>query len=123
MKSLFESIGGEQALRQAVDIFYGKVLDDTRINHFFDDADMDHVVTHQKRFLEYAFGGRPYSGRGLREAHKELVDKYGLTDKHFSAVIDNLSVTLYEMNLAPDQVVSALEIAESVREEVLGRAQ
>jgi len=34
--SLFAEIGGEGAVNAAVDIFYGKVLKDDRIKHFFD---------------------------------------------------------------------------------------
>ena len=41
MSSLFEKLGGRDAVNAAVDIFYKKVLSDDRINGFFKDIDMD----------------------------------------------------------------------------------
>jgi truncated hemoglobin YjbI len=38
--SLFARLGGEGALCAAVDVFYGKVLADSRIAHFFQGVDM-----------------------------------------------------------------------------------
>jgi len=35
-KSLYERIGGEDAVNAAVDVFYRKVLADDRINKFFE---------------------------------------------------------------------------------------
>jgi hemoglobin len=39
--SLYSEIGGDAAVSVAVDIFYRKVLQDERINRFFDDVDME----------------------------------------------------------------------------------
>lgn len=39
-RSLFERIGGMNAVDAAVDIFYTKVLADESINHFFLNTDM-----------------------------------------------------------------------------------
>ena len=41
MSSLFEKIGGRDAVNAAVDLFYKKVLADDRINGFFEGIDMD----------------------------------------------------------------------------------
>ena len=57
MQTLFERIGGKAAVDLAVDKFYDKVLADTRIQHFFDNMDMDKQREHQRAFLTYAFGG------------------------------------------------------------------
>ena len=56
-ESLFEQIGGAPAVEAAVDIFYKKVLADTRVNHFFETVDMDKQRFKQKAFLTFAFGG------------------------------------------------------------------
>ena len=39
--TLYEQIGGEVAVNAAVDIFYRRVLNDYRINRFFDNVDME----------------------------------------------------------------------------------
>ncbi len=98
MSTLFERLGGEAALDAAVDKFYGKVLADDRIKHFFEGVDMERQAGHQKRFLTFAFGGAPnYPGRSMRETHKKFVAEMGLTDTPFDAVMENLGATLTEM--------------------------
>lgn len=122
MNTLYERLGGEPAIDAAVDLFYDKVLADERINHFFTNSDMARQRGHQKLFLTYAFGGMPgYSGRSMREAHAPLVEKLGLNDDHFDAVMENLGAALMELKVADELIGEAAAIAESVRDDVLGR--
>ena len=122
MSSLYERLGGAAAVDAAVDLFYTKVLADDRIKHFFDGVDMKRQAGHQKAFLTYAFGGSPnYSGKNMREGHKHLVEKMGLNDSHFDAVMKNLGATLTELGVAPDLIQEAAGIAESTRNDVLNR--
>jgi len=120
MTSLYERIGGEAAVNAAVDLFYDKVLVDERIKHFFINTDMTRQRQHQKMFLTSAFGGLPnYPGKGMRAAHASLVEKLGLNDSHFDAVMDNLGAALTELNVPAELIAEAATIAESVRNDVL----
>jgi len=120
-KSLYDQIGGEAAVDAAVDIFYRKVLADDRINQFFEGVDMDRQAAKQKAFLTLAFGGpNSYSGKDMRDGHAHLVKK-GLNDSHFDAVMENLGATLKELNVPDDLIAKAAAIAESTRNDVLGR--
>ena len=122
MESLYERIGGAAAVDAAVDKFYEKVLADDRIKHFFEGVDMNKQSGHQKLFLTYAFGGAPnYPGKSMRDAHKHLVDKMGLTDVHFDAVIEHLGATLTELGVADDLIAEVAAIGESTRNDVLNR--
>ena len=122
MSTLFEKIGGEEAMDVAVDKFYEKVLADERIKHFFVDTDVEKLRGHQKRFLTYAFGGSSsYPGRAMRAAHSDLVENMGLTDSHFDAVVENLAGTLQELGVADELIAEAGAVAESVRDDVLNR--
>lgn len=56
-ESLFERLGGQNAVNTAVDIFYRKMLMDDRVNYFFDDVDMEQQILKQKGFLTMVFGG------------------------------------------------------------------
>ncbi len=122
MSSLYERIGGEPAVEAAVDLFYDKVLADGRIRHFFEGVDMARQRQHQKMFLTYAFGGMSaYPGAGMRKAHGHLVEKYGLNDGHFDAVMENLGAALVELQVPAELIAEAAAIAESVRADVLGK--
>ncbi len=119
--SLYERIGGDGAVNAAVDIFYRKVLADDRISKFFEGVDMDSQAAKQKAFLTMAFGGpNNYSGEDMRKGHAHLV-KNGLNDSHFDAVMENLAATLTELNVPDDLISEAAAIAESTRNDVLGK--
>lgn len=120
-ESLYDRIGGEAAVDAAVDLFYRKVLADDRINQFFETVDMDRQRAKQKAFLTFAFGGPAnYSGKDMREGHAHLVAR-GLNDSHFDAVMENLGATLKELGVADELIGEAAAIAESTRNDVLGR--
>lgn len=119
--SLYEQIGGEVAVNAAVDIFYRKVLSDERINAFFDDVDMEKQAAKQKAFLTMAFGGpHNYTGLDMRKGHAHLVSR-GLNDSHVDAVIEDLGATLRELGVKEELIAQVAAIAESTRNDVLGR--
>jgi hemoglobin len=119
--NLYEQLGGAAAVDAAVELFYRKVLADRRISHFFDGVDVRRLATHQKAFLTMAFGGPArYRGQALRQGHAPLVAR-GLTDSHFDAVVELLGQTLAELGVAQELILRAASVAESVRDDVLGR--
>ena len=121
MSTLFEQLGGEAAVDAAVDIFYRKVLADDRINSFFEGVDMEKQAAKQKAFLTMAFGGpNNYTGKDMREGHAHLVAK-GLNDSHFDAVVENLGGVLKELGVADDLIGQVAAIAETTRNDVLGK--
>lgn len=119
--SLFEQIGGAAAVDAAVDVFYRKVLTDDRVSHFFDGVDMDRQRGKQKAFLTMAFGGpHSYTGRDMRQGHAHLLTM-GLNDSHVDAIIELLGGTLQELGVADNLIAKVAAIAESTRNDVLGR--
>ena len=120
-ESVYDRIGGEAAVNAAVDVFYRKVLADDRISRFFEGVDMERQHAKQKAFLTFALGGpNNYTGKDMREGHAHLVER-GLNDSHFDAVMENLGATLKELNVPDDLIAEAAAIAESTRNDVLGR--
>ena len=121
--TLYEKIGGEKAIDAAVDLFYQKVLADDRIRHFFDGVDMQKQGKMQKNFFTFAFGGpNTYSGKNMKAAHARLITEKGLNDSHFDAVLENLASTLRELGVNDDLINQATAVAESVRDDVVGRS-
>ncbi|MCH8156257.1 MAG: chemotaxis protein CheA [Nitrospinae bacterium] len=120
-ESLFDRIGGNVAVEKVVDVFYGKVMSDVRINRFFDGVPMDRQKEKMRLFLTFAFGGATgYDGKSLESAHAPLV-KDGLDDSHFDAVMENLGATLKELSVPDGMIQEAASIAESVRNAVLNK--
>lgn len=120
-KSLYEQLGGKPAVEAAVDLFYQKVLSDTRINYFFESVDMTKQRGKQKAFLTMVFGGPSnYTGLDMRHGHAHLVAK-GLNDTHFNAVVENLGQTLKELGVKDELIQQVAALAETVRNDVLSR--
>jgi hemoglobin len=120
-QSLYDQLGGQPAVDAAVDIFYRKVLTDDRISRFFDGIDMDRQISKQKAFLTMVFGGPAhYTGKDMRAGHSHLL-AMGLNDSHVDAVIENLGSTLKELGVAPEVIGKVAALANSVRNDVLGR--
>jgi hemoglobin len=121
MSSLFEQIGGAQAMDAAVELFYRRVLTDDRISHFFEGVDMERQAAKQKAFLTMVCGGpNSYTGQDMRKGHAHLVQR-GLNDTHFNAVAEHLGATLEELGVAKPLIQQVLQTAESVRADVLNR--
>jgi hemoglobin len=122
MVSLYEKLGGQGAVDAVVETFYRKVLTDERVMDFFDDVDMDGQIAKQKAFLTMVFGGPvSYSGKDMREGHKHLVAR-GLNDSHVDAVVELLATSLGEHGVDAEDIARVAGIANSVRNDVLNRA-
>ncbi len=118
--SLFDRIGGMEAVMAATDIFYEKVLADPVISHFFAAIDMQSQTQKMVAFMTWAFDGpSEYRGRDLRAAHKHLVANQGLNDTHFDAVATHLVATLQELEVPQPLIDEAIAIVASTRNDVL----
>jgi len=119
--SLYERLGGEPAFQSAVDDFYRRMLTDERVASFFDGVDMDGQIAKQKAFLTYVTGGpAEYTGKDMRAAHEHLWER-GLADEHVDVVIEHLGATLTALGAKPEDVAEVSALADSVRDDVLGR--
>ena len=83
MSTLYEDIGGGQALRSMVGKFYAKVLDDPRLTGYFSGTDLTSLRRSQVAVFAAALGSegvRPrrrangdHAGRGIDHADFDLV--------------------------------------------------
>eukprot|EP00775_Hariotina_reticulata_P011808 gene11808-11952_t len=115
---LIERLGGPEAVRAAVDIFYQKVLADDRVSDYFKNTDMNKQRAHQAAFMAYAFGGaNAYTGKDLAEAHRHLQPH--LNDAHFAAIAENFVATLKELGVAQEDIDDAVAVVASTKPQVL----
>ena len=76
MSTLYEKLGGKKTVKQVVEKFYERVLNDERINHFFEQVDMFKQKIHQIDFLTYAFeGSERYHSSMIKEVHEKTLWK------------------------------------------------
>lgn len=116
MSSIYQRIGGEDAIMAAVDVFYKQVLDDPVTAPFFDGIDMTAQASKQLAFMAHAFDGPgEYKGRDLRTAHAELL----LHDEHFDAVVGHLRDTLGELGVEENLIDEVMVVLEGTRNEIV----
>ena len=116
--SLYERIGGQPAIDAAVEIFYKKVLADKRVNHFFEDINMNKQRGKQKAFLAAALGGPvPWKGKDMRKAHASL----DLKESDFSTIAEHLQATLEELKVDAKLIGEVMTVVATTKNAVLNR--
>lgn len=116
--SLYQKIGGKDALDAAVELFYVKILADDRVSFFFDDVNMKVQKSSQKAFLATVLGAPvPWTGKDMRKAHANLDVK----EADFNAIAENLQATLTELKLDEDVVTQIMTIVASTKKDVLNQ--
>lgn len=118
--SLYERLGGGDAVVAAVGVLHEKLLADRELAPFFRDVDMAKLVQKQIAFVTLAFGG-PGDGAvaRLRPSHAPLVAR-GLEGRHFDAVKRHFFDALIELGVTNELATEAAGIVETTRADVLG---
>ncbi|HEY2199476.1 MAG TPA: group 1 truncated hemoglobin [Mycobacterium sp.] len=103
--SLYEQIGGHDALEVVVEDFYCRVLDDDHLAGFYAGSNMKCVKVRQVEFLSSVLGGPgPYTGTPMRQVHGGR----GITMHHFAMVAAHLADSLCAAGLHPDTITEIL---------------
>jgi hemoglobin len=116
-ESLFDRLGGQDAIDAVVDEFYDRILSDERVAHHFEDTDMTELRVHQAQFIAVVTGGPvEYDGADVREAHEGM----GITDEEFDAVADHLDASLETYDVSETDRQQVLTEIESYRPAIVG---
>ncbi|TYL39779.1 group 1 truncated hemoglobin [Natronococcus pandeyae] len=107
--TLYDRLGGQDAIAAVVDRFYERMLEDDRVAHFFEDIDMQRQVAHQTQFLSAVTGGPvDYTGENMEAAHTHL----DISRAEFAVVATHLEETLEEFEVdAHDREAVLSEVA------------
>src|ERR1700753_720917 len=89
--TVYDRIGGHEALEVVVEDFYVRVLADDRLSGFFTGTNMTRLKVKQVESFAAALGGpEPYSGAPMKQVHQGR----GITMHHFSLVAGHLADAL-----------------------------
>ncbi|MEV6625979.1 group 1 truncated hemoglobin [Amycolatopsis sp. NPDC051106] len=91
MTSIYEQIGGQEALVAVVDDFYERVLADAELAAFFKGTNLPRLKGMQVEFFAGALGGPDeYRGRSMKDVHRGR----GIERHHFDLVAKYLADSL-----------------------------
>ena len=86
-KSLYDRLGGQDAIKAVVDQLVTNITQDKRIVSYFEKVDLDHLKQMLVEQICQATGGPcQYTGRDMKTAHQGL----GVTHEAFGALVEDL---------------------------------
>jgi hemoglobin len=115
MESLYDRLGGIEAIRAVVDAFVARCASDERINPKFERSDIPRL----KKMLvdqvcEATDGPCTYTGRDMTETHAGM----GVTAGEFDALVGDLVATLDELRVPKEEQDELLGLAP-MREDIV----
>ncbi|NNE92902.1 MAG: group 1 truncated hemoglobin [Verrucomicrobiales bacterium] len=103
--TLYERIGGEDAITGMLDSFYKKVTTDPELSPYFKNVPMDRLQRMQREFFSSATGGPiKYSGRPLAHVHHPLA----ISSREFQRFTQHLIETLQEKGIDEQDVLDVI---------------
>ena len=117
-KSLYERLGGKDAITAVVDDFVGNVAADKRINGFFAKADVPRLKRNLVDQICQGTGGPcVYTGKDMKTAHKGM----GITDADFNALVEDLVKTLNKFNVPSKEQGDLLAVLGPMKPQIVGQ--
>ncbi|ACC40814.1 MULTISPECIES: group I truncated hemoglobin [Mycobacterium ulcerans group] len=105
--SIYDKIGGYEAIEAVVEDFYVRVLADDQLGGFFTGTNMNRLKGKQAEFFAAALGGpEPYTGAPMKQVHQGR----GITMAHFSLVAGHLGDSLTAAGVPSETVTDILKL-------------
>lgn len=115
-RSLYDRLGGKEAVVAVVDDFVARAAADSRINPKFARTDVPRLKAMLVEQVCAATGGPlAYTGRGMRETH----DGMGVTAGEFDALVADLVATLNQFNVPTTEQQELLGILGPLRSDIV----
>ncbi len=116
MSSLYERLGGLDAISAVVDSFVARCAGDSRINAKFARTDVPRLKQKLVDQVCEATGGPcVYTGRNMRETH----DGMGVTAGEFEALVEDLVATLDDFAVPRAEQDELLGLLAPMRDEIV----
>jgi hemoglobin len=116
--SLYQRIGGYDALAAIFDEVGGRMAADPQLEQFFKGHSTDTLLNQRQRALEFLcheMGGPcAYTGRPLKRAHGGL----GITESQWKAFLGHLTATLDHQNIAEKEKGEMLSLVGHFKSEI-----
>lgn len=115
-KSLYERLGGKEAITAVVDDFVGRVAADSRINGFFAKANIPRLKTQLVNQICEASGGPyKYTGADMKTVHRGM----GVTGAAFDALAGDLVATLDKFKVGEREQNELLGVLGPMKKDIV----
>ncbi|WP_099288408.1 group I truncated hemoglobin [Mycobacterium persicum] len=104
--TIYDQIGGYQAIEVVVEDFYARVLADVQLAGFFTGTNMSRLKGKQTEFFAAALGGpEPYTGAPMKQVHQGR----GISMHHFTLVAGHLGDALAAAGVPGETITEILK--------------
>ncbi len=115
-KSLYERLGGKEAITAVVDDFVGRVAADNRINGFFAKANIPPFKMQLVNQICEASGGPcKYTGSDMKTVHRGM----GVTNAAFDALVGDLVATLDKFKVGEREKKELLGVLGPMKKDIV----
>lgn len=116
-ESLYQRVGGTEAVKALVEELHERLLSDSRLSHIFSQVkDLPRLRSHTVKMLVAALGGpNDYAGRDMASAHFG----YPIGHTEFTIVIEHIGAAATEVGLSEDLISEIRNILEPLRREIV----
>jgi len=117
-KSLYERLGGQDAIKAVVkDFVEQNVAKDPRINARFANSDIPHLEQMLTEQICQASGGPcKYSGKDMKTAHTGMK----ITDDEFNALVEDLKKSLDKFKVGPQEQSDLIGALAPMKPDIVG---
>jgi hemoglobin len=117
-KSLFDRLGGKDAITAVVDKFIGNVAADTRINARFANADIPGLKGKLVDQVCEATGGPcKYTGKDMKTSHTGMK----ITEEDFGALVEDLAKAMDELKVPEKEKGEVLGALGGMKPDIVGQ--
>lgn len=115
-RSLYQRLGGMEAITAVVEDFVGNVARDKRINRFFAKTDIPRLKRQLVSQICAGSGGPcVYRGRSMKDVHRGL----GIRNRHFNALVQDLVKSLDKFNVPAREKGELLALLGPMRRDIV----
>lgn len=117
--SIYEAIGGEEALVAVVDDFYDRVLADPQLAAYFEGTRLPSLKGRQVEFFATALGGPDlYQGPTMKQVHQGR----GISQADFDKVAYHLTNSLLSAGVPGDLVSEIIGAVAPMAEDIVSKS-
>jgi len=116
--TLYDKYGGFDTFSIVVSNFYQKVLDSEELAPYFENVNMERLMTHQTNFISTALGGpEQYTGLDLKTVHAP----FNISIPHFHEVTELLEESLDEASVEPKDIATIINLISELMDQIVSR--
>jgi len=120
VKTLYERLGGYDAIAAVADTLLPRLENDTQLGRFWANRGNDGIAREKQLLIDYlcsnAGGPMLYTGRDMLTSHRGM----GITESDWQIFIGHIKATLAEFQVPQQEQADVLAFIDSTRADIVG---